>query len=158
YQTENRARAEFNGKNFLVLGDFASGKPEGWRVAGPGIADGPVKAGEFVVAPEGDRALSNVFPSGMVPNTPSQKLDGSIQSPWMPQDRRWISLEVLGNRQAVVRYIPDQRQLTDTGNEIKSDQLKWVTVGRSDRDEWQYVELITKFHNPRFNEDPRKKN
>lgn len=158
YQTENKNRAEFNSKNFVVMGDFTSGKPEGWRVAGQGLSSGPVKAGDFTVALEGDRAVTNVFPSGMFTHSLSEKLDGSIQSPWLPQDKKWISFEVLGNKQGVVRYIPDQRQLTDTGREIKSDRLQWVTVGRPDRDEWFYVELITKFHNPRFNENPRAKN
>ena len=95
--------------------------------------------------------MSSVFPAGFFTNTLSERFDGSIQSPWMPPKGQ-VSLRVMGGRNGVVREIPDHRVLTDSGRDLKQD-LEWVTFGRNGRDEWVYLELITKLHNPRYTGD-----
>jgi len=152
YQTEKQTRTESNSKKFTPFGDFRQGKADGWRVDGLGLRDGGVRSGDFAVAPEGDTAVSTIFPAGLFTHSLSQRLNGSMQSPWLGNDKKLISLQVMGGAGGVLREIPDQRQLTDSGRELKSDTPTWITLGRSTRDEWVYLELITKFHNPRFAE------
>jgi hypothetical protein len=153
YAAEAGVRAEFNRKNFKPLGDFRKGKPEGWRVAGLGLRDGPTPSGDFAVPADGDQAISGVFPAGLFTHTLSQRMDGSIQSPWLPA-KGFVSLRVMGGRNGVAREIPDHRQLTDSGRDLKPE-LGWVTFGRNSRDEWVYLELITKLHNPRWDGDEK---
>lgn len=152
YTQEAKARAASNAKNFTDFGDFRTGTPVGWRVDGLGLRGGPSKSGDFAVACEGDQAVSGVFPAGYFTHSISERLNGSIQSPWWPQNKRFVSLKIMGGRNGVLRDIPDHRQLTDSGRELKPE-LGWVTLGRSQRDEWDYLELITKFHNPRYTGD-----
>jgi mono/diheme cytochrome c family protein len=155
YEQESHTRAESNRKSFLPFGDFRNGKPDGWRIDGLGLRDGPCRSGDFVVADEGDGAIATILPAGYYTHSLSQRLNGSIQSPFLPTDRGYVSLRVMGGKSGVLREIPDHRQLTDTGKQLKPDPYGWVTLPRSKRDEWVYLELITKFHNPRFTDDTK---
>ncbi|HEU4752275.1 MAG TPA: DUF1549 domain-containing protein, partial [Armatimonadota bacterium] len=143
YETESRERAEFNAKHFVPFGDFRSGVCDGWRADGLGLRAGASKSGDFAVASEGEKALSGVFPAGLFTNSLSESLNGSLQSPYVPQNKTWVSLEILGERGSAVREVPDYRQLTDT-REIKRAELGWVTLGRAEHDQRIYVELVTK--------------
>ena len=158
YAAETKARAEFNQKNFTSWGDFRTSMDPLWRIDGAGLRDGPARSGEFVVAVEGDRAVWDVLPAGLYTHALSERLNGSMQSPWLPKGKR-VSLQVVGSKGGVVRTIPDQRQLTDSGRDLPQSGPAWITVGSSDRDDWVYLELITKYHNPRYagnpGEDPR---
>ncbi len=159
YAGEQASRADFNQKNYTSLGDFTHGKPRDWRVAGLGLRDGAAHSGEFTVATEGDRAVSAILPAGCFTHLLSERLGGAMESPWLPANKRFISLQVTGGKNGVVRMIPDHRQLTDTGRELPADGPRWITVGRSQTDEWLYLELITKMHNARYmgdgDTDPR---
>ena len=157
YRKESAERAGFNAKNFISFGDFRSGRPYGWRVDGLGLRDGAVRSGDFAVAEEGDRALAGLFPAGFYTHALSPKLNGSVQSPYLGPKTKFVSVEMVGGRESSARLIPDHRTLSDT-RDLKHDTPTWVRLGRSDRDERVYLELITKFHNPRFTEkfDPAK--
>ena len=149
YDEEAKARAEFN-RRFTVLGDFTDGTNDGWRVSGAGLA--PVQAGELVVSLEGETVVQAILPAGLATHAYSNRLNGSLISPDLPQDTRTIHYEVYGGKQAATRVVPDFRHLGDAGQEIKSETPVWMRQGRSERDEYVSVEIVTKGDNQRFPE------
>ena len=156
YAQEQSQRKEFNQKHFDVFGDFRTGKWPDWRVKGQGLTQGASPSGEFVVTGDGDKAIGEILPAGIYTNLLSERLNGSVQSPWLPRDTRSVMMKVVGGKNAVARVIPDHRQLTDTGQALPKEGPQWMGVGRSERDEWVYVELVTKLHNARYMGDEEK--
>jgi cytochrome c553 len=147
---EIRDRAEFNRKNFRVLGDFRGQVDPAWKADGAGLAEGPRRSGAFTVALDGDRAINAVLPAGLYTHLLSDRLNGILLSPDLPKDRPNISLRVVGGKSSFIRTIPDHRQLTDAGRELRQEQPGWIRVSPSSRDERTFLELVTHWHNPRY--------
>lgn len=146
---EARDRAEHNGRHFVAWGDFRQGVPEGWRADGLGLRGGAAPSGEFAVAPDGDRVVTGIFPAGLYTHTLSERMNGAVQSPYMPPDKRFVSVEVLGGRSGQVRQVPDFRLIQDS-RDLSQASLGWVQFGRSERDERAYLELATKLDSAKF--------
>lgn len=153
YESESRERAEFNRTHFKPLGDFTKGSPDGWRLSGSGLWDGFVKPGTLSIDTSGDRLVRAVLPGGISTAALSDRLNGEMQSPDTDSGVKMISVEAMGGLGAAVRQVPDHRHLGDAGQELKpEDGLHWVRIGRSERDERVYVEVVTRLNNQRYPE------
>jgi len=147
YTAENRQRAEFNAKTFTPWGDFSKGVPEGWRGDGLALQDGPSPAGDFALSPDGKEAITGIYPAGFYTHVLSEKLNGSFQSAYLP-DKKFVTVEVMGEKSAAARFIPDFRLLQDGGS--LKQPLKWQRFSKSEREERGYIELCTKLDNIRY--------
>jgi hypothetical protein len=149
YEAESKARVEFNAKNFTPWGDFRNGVPPGWRGDGLALRDGASPAGEFMIANEGSQVVTGIFPAGFYTHALSERLNASFQSPYLPKENKFLSIEVMGGRSGAARLVPDFRLLED-GSDLKQPDLQWKRFRRNDRDERAYIELATKLDNIRY--------
>ena len=155
YTQKSRERAQFNAENFTSWGNFASNDPEGWDVGGHafrgGTEAGP--SGDFAIAPEGDQAISGVFPAGLFTHALSDKLNGTLRSPAFPTTKKYLSFQAMGGKTGAYRVISNNCQLNYVNYGVfKTTELKWIKYTTlHDNDAIRsYAELITKFDNPKF--------
>jgi hypothetical protein len=149
YTKEQKERLEFNATKFEPFGEFSANDMAGWRADGMGLWDGASKSGDFAVAAQGEQAVTGVLPAGLFTHTLSERMNGSLRSPFWPKEKKHLSLLVMGGKAAFLRTIPDFRQLADENREIKNDRPTWVHFGRSERDDKVYLEVLTRSDNPR---------
>ena len=158
YQSEQEVRSAFNAKHFEEFVDFRNGVPESlggeahWRGEGLGWDDAFCQSGEFAIAHEGDPVVRSVFRAGMYTHKFSDRLNGALRSSFLPKDRKYLSVEVLGGGESALRTIYDNCHLGLDSAVLNSDQLQWMT--KSTRKEYVdshvYVALVTKFDNQSF--------
>ncbi len=151
YQSEGKQRTEFNVKHFTPFGDFRTSELTGWRADGMGLLDGPSPSGDFSISLDGDTAVSGIFPAGLYTHALSERMNGSLRSPFLPKGKS-VSLQVMGGKFGTLRTIPDFRQLADVNQEVKRDHPGWIRIGQNERNTRNYVELVTKSDNPRVPE------
>ena len=159
YATEQDRRAKSNAKNFEVWADFGNTENPGWSVDGLGLSNGPSRAGEFTLTLEGDQVIAAILPSGLFTNIISDRLNGSLRSPWVPTNKKYISLQLVGDGRSLVRPVVDSCGL----NEFAGGGLQYLaggvtmwkrlptSAGGSHR---SFVELTTKSDNPRWPDRP----
>ena len=157
YAREGRARAEFNAANFVPFAGQAS--LAGWSTAGLGPEATPSQPGEFAVAFEGDRVLPRLLPAGIYTHLVSSRLNGTVQSPWMPGERRNVSIQFSGGGLSMVRPVVDSCALNEyVGGGltyISDNKLQWQTYPtRVDATHRAFLELTTKTDNVRWPDRP----
>jgi hypothetical protein len=76
-------RVAANARDFVVIADFSRGLPPGWTTDGVGLADGPMKSGDFTVALEGDAVVGRILPAGLFTDSLSPRLNGALRSPFL---------------------------------------------------------------------------
>ena len=157
YGKETAERDIFNREKFTLIGDFGKELPAGWSTDGLGLREGPSASGDFAVATEGYQAVSGIFPSGLFTNLLSDRMNGVLRSPLLPKDKKFLSLQVLGEKVAAERTIVDHCVIGEDHQIIESPTLKWITIPtKSSQQLPVYVELNTKSDNPRLPERPDK--
>lgn len=150
---EQRERAEFNAKHFTPFGDFRTGQLGDWKASGLGLRDGVGKSGDFVIAGEGDAAVSGLLPAGFFTHAVSERLNGALRSPVLSGKQKFLSVQVLGGRQSAVRLVSNHCQLNYKNyRALRTPELIWVTFPVPDDGAALrcYAELMTKFDNPKF--------
>jgi hypothetical protein len=153
FALEEAANSSFNQKDFTILADFRAGAWPDWQVGGQGLRDKPSRNGNFVVALEGDKALSALLPAGAYTHVLSDKLNGTLRSPALVTNKKFISFRVLGERASAVRLVSNNCQLNYRNYRyLTSNQLQWITFSLpADAESLHvYAELMTKFDNPKF--------
>ena len=158
YREEAAERAEFNRVNFETFGDFRSHVTPDWRASGPGLHDGSSDSGEFAVAGEGDRAVSGIFPAGVYTHAISNRLNGALRSPELPKNKKYLSLRAMGGMLGAHRTVIDNCAIGEKYQILGSNRLQWnklKTFAEQDRLP-VFVELITKWENPRIPDRPRR--
>ena len=158
YREEAAERAEFNRVNFETFGDFRSHVNPDWRGSGPGLHNGSSDSGEFAVAGEGDRAVSGIFPAGVYTHAISNRLNGALRSPELPKNRKYLSLRAMGGMLGAHRTVIDNCAIGEKYQILGSNRLQWnklKTFAEQDRLP-VFVELITKWENPRIPDRPRR--
>lgn len=158
YREEAAERAEFNRVNFETFGDFRSHVNPDWRASGPGLHDGSSDSGEFAVAGEGDRAVSGIFPAGVYTHAISNRLNGALRSPELPKNKKYLSLRAMGGMLGAHRTVIDNCAIGEKYQVLGSNRLQWnklKTFAEQDRLP-VFVELITKWENPRIPDRPRR--
>jgi len=141
-----------------TLGEFRYSEL-GWSISGLGLSQGPSRSGEFTLTHEGDQVVAAILPAGLYTNVTSDRLNGSLRSPWVPTRKKFISVQLVGDGRSMVRPVVDSCGL----NEFAGGGLEYLaggvttwkrlptSAGGSHR---SFVELTTKSDNPRWPDRP----
>ncbi|MEM7235361.1 MAG: DUF1549 domain-containing protein [Planctomycetota bacterium] len=122
--------------------DFSS-----WHRHGSGI--GPAsKAGEFMILPDGDRIVANVYPSGVFSHSLSTKHSGLLTSPRFFIESERVYLRVFGGDRSRMRYsmqhYPRVAGPVYKGQNLRGDSFAWASFNTK---YWigdhSYLELAT---------------
>jgi hypothetical protein len=156
YADETRARVAFNRSNFRPFGDVSRDRLSGWHAGGNVALDGTSASGDFAVASSGPEVIVGVYPAGIYTHALSERLDGSLRSPLVPKDEKFVSLEVVGGQVGAWRTVLDNCMLSEDYDLLKWDSPHWLKIpNRDDQPTLPfYVELVTKAENPRLPERP----
>ena len=125
YKREMAERKDFNRTHFLSFGDFRSGSPGDWRPDGLGIMGGAVNDGALTLNTDGSRAVSGVLFAGLYSHVLSERLNGALRSPYLPKDKKFVSLRLMGGKLASRRTIVDHCVLGEDYKPLESDRLSW---------------------------------
>ena len=158
YRRELTERLEFNSTNFEPFADFRSEDAGDWHASGIGLLRGRSPSGDFAVAPEGDRAVASVFPAGVYTHMLSSRLSGSLRSPTLPKDKKYLSIRAMGGMLGAHRKVIDNCAIGEEYQILRSDRLKWNKV-ETEAEQKQlpvFVELVTKWENPRIPDRPKR--
>lgn len=159
YSAEQERRVRFNSANFEPWSDFNTSFGPSWKSSGLGLLRGPSRAGEFTLPLEGEQIVSAVLPAGWYTNTISDRWNGSLRSPWLPSEKKYISVQLVGDGHSMVRTVVDSCAL----NEFAGGGLEYLDGGTP---KWKrfptsagvsyrsFVELTTKSDNPRWPDRP----
>src|SRR6185295_11741450 len=94
-----------------------------------------------------------VLPAGFHTHTLSERLNGTLRSPVLPNGKKYVSFHVLGRRSSAVRLVSNNCQLNYRNyRALTSDEPRWVTFPvPEDADGLRtYAELMTLLDNPKF--------
>ena len=117
------------------------------------MRDGPIRAGEFIVALEGGKAVDMLLAGGLFTNVLSPKLNGALRSPYLKNlPEGWLSIQSCGGDFAAERTVVDNAFLTERQTYLARRVPTWSSVpaaaefvGRN-----VYREIATKTSNPNF--------
>ena len=156
YHKESASRVEFNRVYFEDFADFRDSALDDWSGEGQGLTDAASPAGEFTIAPEGPHVLSGVFPAGLYTHALSEKFNAAIRSPFVPQDKLFVSMQVMGGKLGAWRATLDNCMLAEDYKPIDNNNLEWIRIPtRFERHSYPfYVEMATRHDNPRFPDRP----
>ncbi len=152
FAREDAERTKFN-QQFTMCADFRAGVWPAWQIDGQGLRGTPSRSGDFVVAPQGDQAVSTLLPAGAFTHGLSEKLNGALRSPILNADKKFISFQVLGDRGSAVRLVSNNCQLNYRNfRYLRKNELHWITfpIPKEADGLRVYAELMTKFDNPKF--------
>ena len=160
YRKQAEERAEFNRANFEAFGDFRSQVPAGWHASGMGLREGPSPSGEFAVAAKGDRAVAGVFPAGLYTHAISGRLNGALRSPNLPRGekgQKYLSIRAMGGMLGAHRTVIDNCAIGEK-YQVLDRSLQWTKLETQAEQKRLpvFVELITKWENPRIPDRPRR--
>ena len=149
---EIRDRQTYNRENFtsLPLSD--------WYPEGVGLLEGRSEDGEFILAPEGPVAVAGVYPAGIYTHALSERLNGALRSPYLPKEKKFLSLQVMGGMLGGRRAVVDNCMLGEGVEVFDSNDLNWQKISTlPDKERFRvYVELVTKTSNPRLPDRPKR--
>ncbi len=155
YAQEAAAREQFNREKFVPAADFTQGLPAGWSVDGLGLQAGQARTGDFAVATEGRGAVDGIFQAGLFTNLVTDRWNGTLRSPLLPADKKYVSLQLLGGKFAARRVIVDNCVIGEGHELLDHPELRWEKVVNKDAKKFPvYLELNTKTDNPRLPERP----
>lgn len=159
YLAEQARRVKSNSDTFEDWANFAAAKPSGWSASGLGLSGGPSRAGEFTLTGEGDNIVAAILPAGLYTNVTSDRLNGSLRSPWLPTGKKFVSLQLVGDGRSMVRTVVDSCAL----NEFAGGGLEYLVGGTPTWKQFptsaggsnsSFVELTTRADNPRWPDRP----
>jgi len=147
FRKEAAARVEFNRANFTALA------PRDWHASGAGLRE--ATAGAFTIATEGEQAIGGVYPAGMYTHLESSRLNGALRLPQLPTNRKFLSLFAMGGMLGSHRVVVDNCAIGEGYKVLDGDALSWhKTSIRQGEGPAAYLELITRFDNPRIPDRP----
>lgn len=94
-------------------------RKEKWYTDGHGVQQGATKAGEFSIAPEGERIIANVHPSGIFSDLLSTKDRGVLMSPRLKNPGGKLWMRSAGGGMARARYVVQNYPRTGTIHKAK---------------------------------------
>ncbi len=158
YTEEAKSNATYNRDHFRSFGNFTRNGLDGWHSEGLGLSEGPAPSGDFAVAAAGPLALTGVYPAGIYTHTLSERLNGALRSPFVPKDKKFVSIQVLGGHLGSRRTILDNCMLAEDYELLNQDTFAWLRMPsrQEQKDMPFYVELVTKTDNPRLPDRPDK--
>ncbi|MHC4876628.1 MAG: DUF1553 domain-containing protein [Planctomycetota bacterium] len=159
YAAEQSRRAKANAENFELWSDFGSSETSDWSTSGLGLSHGPSRPGEFTLTHAGDQVVAAVLPAGLYTHVTSDRLNGSLRSPWVPTQKKYISVQLVGDGRSMVRPVVDTCGLNEFAGGgleyLAGGVTKWkrlpTTAGDAHR---SFIELTTRSDNPRWPDRP----
>ena len=132
-KAEHDRRVTFNRRNYQTFGDFAdkNANHTGWAFEGLSAEGGQgfTTHGDFSILPEGPRIMSVVQPAGFFSHALSQRLNAVIRSPLLPENKKYVSFQAMGERKSVCRTVIANCTLPYFHtNRFDSPKLGWSTV------------------------------
>ncbi len=131
-QEEDR-RCAFNRQHFELFGDFTKRNAHTlakWGMEGLAIDDAFVADGDFAILPTGPNILHSLLPAGFYSHTLSQKLNAAVRSPLLPENKRSLSYQTIGEHGSVCRTVLANCTLPYFHtNRLKSPVLGWHKLG-----------------------------
>ncbi len=132
-RAEQQRRLAHNREHYELFGDFTSqgGEHVDWGFEGLGLEDreGFLPHGEFSILPSGPQVIHGVLRAGLYSHGWSQKLNAVLRSPLLPEDRKFISYEAMGERNSVCRTVIANCTLPFFHtHRFNSSRLSWQTV------------------------------
>ena len=152
YNSEQVNRNKHNDSHYEILFDFRR-KAAGWTQTGHALVRAIAADGELALSPEGEHVVQGILPRGIHTHRLTQHLGGAIRSPILHPVRKHVSLRVLGSNRAAVRIVSNNCQLNyQNYKALPSDRMEWITLTPPTEQEQMrpYIELMTKFYNPKF--------
>ena len=151
YRDEIRSRESFNRQNYTPIAAAVAD----WNRDGLGL-EGLSVGGDFALSTTAGELVRGVYPAGMFSHLLSSRLNGAIRSPYIPKDKKFVSLRVVGGQLASWRGIVDNCMLGENYTVLDSDSLAWVKIPNKheEKDLPFYVELVSKHDNPRLPDRP----
>jgi hypothetical protein len=148
YNDEMAVRAKFNRANFTAYTDMKT-----WFSSGLGLR--AASAGDITPATEGDRVLTAMVPAGLHTNLVTDRWNGALRSPLLPKTHKYISLRLMGGRLASRRTVLDNCAIGEGYKTLENDSPKWMRLDTISAEKLPaFVEVITKFDNPRIPDRP----
>ena len=159
YTEAHRRREETLANRFEQWADFRSLESPRWSSSGLGLSVGPNRDGEFVLAHEGETIVAAVLSAGLHTHTLSDRLNGSLRSPWLPTEKKYISVQLVGDRRSMVRTVVDSCSLNEFAggglHYLMGGTPQWKTFPTSAGPSLRsFVELTTRSDNPRWPDRP----
>ncbi|MBL8227866.1 MAG: PSD1 domain-containing protein [Bryobacterales bacterium] len=141
YKDEHRQRLAFNARNFAVF-------DQGWTASGAAQAN----ATGHAVIKEGK--LEAILPKGFT--NWSARLAGALRSPNLPAKRKYLSIRAAGGQLAAHRVLIDNCAIGEGYKPIGHASPQWIKLDVSARDSGLpvFVELVTRWENPRYPDRP----
>jgi hypothetical protein len=127
----------------------------GWQASGNGLRQGPSNSGEFTVSASGDTALTSLWESGLYTNLLSSRMNGAVRSPYLPKDKKYLSVRMMGGSLASRRTVIDNCAIGETYKVLENDAPEWVRVDTvANAPLPVFAELVTRSDNPRLPDRP----
>jgi hypothetical protein len=149
FVAESNARTKSNREQFTIFADYRQHKWPDWQVGGQGFGGTPSRSGDFSVT-----ALERgLLPAGAYTHTLSPRLNGTLRSPILSTNKKWIGFHVLGEQTSAVRLVSNNCQLNYKNyRALISPEPRWISFPIPDdaANLRVYAELMTKFDNPKF--------
>lgn len=148
YRQEDARRREAFTRNYEPLG--------AWHLSGMGLRDGAAPPGSFALAPEGNTVVSGIYPAGWYSHLLSQRLNAAMRSPYLPKNRKFVSVRVLGGMLGARRTVIDNCAIGEQYKVLDSDQPAWIRLDTHAAQERLpvFLELVTRSDNPRLPDRP----
>jgi hypothetical protein len=155
YRAEQATRAAFNRENFLAFGDFRNGFGN-WFADGVALGEGVQPSGDFAITPEGKTVVSGIYPAGVFTHTLSNKFNAALRSPYLPKDKKYLSVRVMGGKLGARRTVIDNCAIGEQYKTLENETLEWVRLDTYAKQERLpvYFEMVTKTVNPRIPDRP----
>ncbi len=156
YGRQRQWHVDFNSDNFDTIANFGDGFMPGWHAEGRAFESLEASSGGFSIAPSGSEVLTGILPAGLYTHLVSEKLNGAIRSPYLPRDRKYLSVRVVAGNLASWRTVLDNCMLSERYAVLEQERLDWIKIPlRDEHDEYRlYAELVTKHDNPRLPDRP----
>lgn len=144
YRQEAKQRLEYNQQHFTPF--------EGWTSSNV-VAS---RDGEFAIAKDGATAVKGIYPAGSYTFLESETVNGGTMSPYLPKDKKFVSLKVMGGRLGARRTIIDNCAIGENYKLLENDSLQWLRLETFAKQERLpvFLELVTRLFNPRIPDRP----
>ena len=151
YKKEQAAREKFNREKFVEIANFTEGVPVGWTLSGHGAAY--AKAGDFALAGSGPSALHSIFEGGVYTHALTDKFNGTLRSPYLPRDKKFLTIEGFAGNLGAVRAVMDHCVIGEDHQLIENREAGFTRISNKNEQPLPvYIEFNTKDDNPRIPE------
>jgi hypothetical protein len=149
YRQEQAKRTASNRDNFQQF------SVKDWRASGNGLHSGS-DAADFEVSLSGETVLAGVLPPGIYTHALSSRLNGALRSPYLPKNKKYLSVRVLGGGLAARRTVIDNCAIGENYKVLENDRPQWVRLDTlaAQAELPVFVELVTRWDNPRLPDRP----